>query len=70
VKTTRGTLTRPVERLYPLEVMTSQPIKLGEVVKEQDSVGERDQPEETPKTIRTRSGREVKEISRYGAWNN
>jgi hypothetical protein len=69
VKTTRGTLTRPVQRLYPLEVMTSQSTKLGEVLKQPDSVGGRDQIEEIPTTIRTRSGREVKKISRYGTWN-
>jgi len=60
IKTSGGIFTRPLQRLYPLEVSNHIVKDLNPLPKEIKTV--------VPET-KTRSGREIKKPSRYGEWN-
>lgn len=70
VKTEHGYLQRPLQRLFPLEVSTSESLPVPEVVKEVAVAKKKKQQEIEPEiksaqTIHTRSGRRVKRPVRY-----
>ncbi|KAF6198331.1 hypothetical protein GE061_008079 [Apolygus lucorum] len=56
VKTTAGTFTRPLQRLYPLEISTSEEEEMSRSIQQQES---------TRQPVTTRSGRQVIPPSRF-----
>ncbi|XP_021947059.1 uncharacterized protein LOC110845007 [Folsomia candida] len=73
VKTATGILTRPLQRLYPLEIHSPKSVIVpANVIKLAKAAHtSHDQLEESAETcnIKTRSGRMVKKPSKYGKWN-
>lgn len=81
VKTSGGILSRPLQRLYPLEVSSEVEMPKPELTQDQDfeedaTIDESDQEEETEPVILqaepevvTKAGRQIKKPSRYSAWS-
>ncbi|XP_021959017.1 uncharacterized protein LOC110854896 [Folsomia candida] len=70
VKTKLGSLLRPLQRLYPLEVPHPKSIEVTQAIK--DNAKESTKQEELNEgdhVYKTRSGREIAIPSRYGSWN-
>jgi len=59
-------LTRPLQRLYPLEVSVADELPFPKIMK--DGVTEKAQEKVIEEKMKTRVGRELKKPSRYGSW--
>jgi len=69
LKTKRGALVRPLQRLYPLEVdQNEKPSVVGlEIDLDTENVVNE---EANSKAYVSKSGKQVKPVNRYGQWNS
>jgi len=67
VKTAKGTLLRPLQRLFPLEVSSSTLMPVP--AQKEEEKKEKAQDDATQEGTETRYGRQVKKPIRYGIWN-
>jgi len=70
VKTASGLLLRPIQRLYPLEMVDIESEKIAEAKEKAVRVESTVENSGEGKQVVTKAGRRVKQPIRYTAWNN